>query len=156
ATRKSKQVPIQVVSDLTAMRPTLQGVERLMTNQFLSSDGKRVLVEARGDIFSVPAENGPIKDLTQTSGVAERYPAWSPDGKYIAYWSDRSGEYELTLREAGKESTEKKLPSYGAGFRYNLYWSPDSKKLAFIDKAMKIYIYDRVSGQTTLVDQGLR
>jgi tricorn protease len=156
ATRQVKEVPIQVVSDETAMRPTLQPVDKLISNVFIAPDGKRVLVEARGDIFSVPAENGPVKDLTQSSGVAERFPAWSPDGKYIAYWSDRSGEYELTLREAGKEGTEKKLSSYGVGFRYNLFWSPDSKKLAFIDKAMKIYIYDRISGQTSLVDHGLR
>ena len=58
-------------------------------------DGNRVLVEARGDIFSVPAKDGYVKDLTRTSGVAERYPAYSPDGKTIAYWSDESGEYEL-------------------------------------------------------------
>ena len=100
------------------------------------------MIEARGDIFSVPAENGFVKDLTRTSGVAERYPAWSPDGKNIAYWSDQSGEYELWMMEADKESAAKKLTSYGAGFRYNLYWSPDSKKLAFIDKAMRIKIYD--------------
>jgi tricorn protease len=156
STQQAKQVPIQIVSDEAAMRPTLQPVEKLLNNIFIAPDGKRVLVEARGDIFSVPAENGPVMDLTRSSGVAERFPAWSPDGKYIAYWSDRSGEYELTLREAGKPDSEKKLTSYGAGFRYNLYWSPDNKKLAFIDKAMKIYIYDRISGQTALVDQGLR
>jgi tricorn protease len=154
--RQAHQVNIQVVSDETALRPTLQPVEKLITNAFIAPDGKRVLFEARGDIFSVPAEDGPVTDLTRTSGVAERFPAWSPDGKYLAYFSDRSGEYELTLREAGKEGPEKQLTSYGAGFRYNLYWSPDSKKLAFIDKAGKIYIYDRISGQTAQVDQALR
>ena len=137
------------------MRHTLQPVEKQLTNIFIAPDGKRVLVEARGDIFSVPAENGPVKDITQSSGVAERFPAWSPDGKTIAYWSDRSGEYELTIREAGKPESEKKLSAFGAGFRYNLYWSPDSKKLAFIDKAMKIYIYDLTTDQATLVDHGL-
>jgi tricorn protease len=156
ATHDSKQVPVQVVSDESAMRPTLQTTDRLIAGGNISPDGKRAIFEARGDIYSVPAENGPVYDLTNTSGIAERYPAWSPDGKYIAYWSDRSGEYELTLREAGKPESEKKLTSYGPGFRYNLYWSPDSKKLAFIDKAMKIYIYDRISGQTTPIDQGER
>lgn len=156
ATQNSKQVPVQVVSDETALRPTLQPVEKLVYNVFASPDGKRALVEARGDIYTVPAENGPVIDLTRTSGIAERYPAWSPDGKYIAYWSDRSGEYELTLREAGHPDSEKKLTSYGPGYRYNLYWSPDSKKLAFIDKAMKIFIFDRISGQTITIDQGVR
>jgi tricorn protease len=154
ATHDSKQVPVQVVSDESALRPTLQTTDHLIAGSNISPDGKRAIFEARGDIYTVPAENGPVYNLTNTSGIAERSPAWSPDGKYIAYWSDRSGEYELTLREAGKPESEKKLTSYGPGFRYNLYWSPDSKKLAFIDKAMKINIFDRISGQTTSIDQG--
>ena len=156
SSRKSTEVPIQVVTDETALRPTLQTVDKQITSVNISPDGKRAIVEARGDIFSVPAENGPVKNLTQSSDVAERFPSWSPDGKYIAYWSDRSGEYELTVREPGVEGSEKKLTSYGAGYRYNLYWSPDSKKLVFVDKAMKIYIFDRTTGQTTYVDHGLR
>lgn len=155
-THGAKQVPVQVISDESGLRPTLQSVDHLIAGGNISPDGKRAIFEARGDIYTVPAENGPIFDLTRTSGIAERFPAWSPDGKYIAYWSDRSGEYELTIREAGKPDSEKKLTSYGPGFRYNLFWSPDNKKLAFIDKAMKIYIYDRISGQTTPIDQGTR
>ena len=75
--------------------------------------------------------------MTHTTDAAERYPAWSPDGKTIAYWSDQSGEYELWLWTPGKEDAPKKITSYGAGFRYKLFWSPDSKKIAFIDKAMR-------------------
>jgi tricorn protease len=156
AAHQIKQVPVQVVTDENALRPTLQPAEKYLANAFIAPDGKRALFEARGEIFTVPAEDGPVKDLTQSSGVAEHYPAWSPDGRYIAYFSDRSGEYELTMREAGKENSETKLSSYGPGYRYNLYWSPDSKKLAFIDKALRIYIYDRISGQTQLVDQGIK
>jgi len=151
-----KQVPVQVVTDERALRPSLENSSKYLFNGNISPDGKRALFEARGDIFSVPAENGPIIDLTRSSAVAERFPAWSPDGRHIAYWCDRSGEYELTLRDAGNTGTEKKLTSYGPGFRYNLFWSPDSKKIAFIDKAMKIYIYDLTNGQTSFVDQGLR
>jgi len=156
SSRKSTEVPIQVVTDETALRPTLQTVDKQINGVNISPDGKRAIVEARGDLFSVPAENGPVKNLTQSSDVAERFPSWSPDGKYIAYWSDRSGEYELTVREPGVEGSEKKLTSYGPGYRYNLYWSPDSKKLVYVDKAMKIYIFDRTTGQTTYVDHGLR
>ncbi|HTI07414.1 MAG TPA: PDZ domain-containing protein [Puia sp.] len=156
SSKNYKEVPVEVVSDENALRPTLQNVEKTQFNNNISPDGKRALIEARGEIFSLPAENGAVINLTRSSGVAERFPAWSPDGKTIAYWSDRSGEYELTLREAGQEGTEKKLTSYGPGYRYTLYWSPDSKKIAFIDKAMKIYIFDRTTGQTTPVDQGLR
>ena len=104
----------------------------------------------------MPGENGYVKDLTRTSGVAERYPAWSPDGKKMAYWSDQSGEYELWIAEPGKENSAKKLTSYGAGFRYNLFWSPDSKKLAFVDKANKIKVYDVATGETTDIDKALR
>ena len=114
------------------------------------------MIQARGDVFSVPAENGYVKDLTRTSGAAERYPAWSPDGKYIAYWSDQSGEYELWLMETDKENSAKKLTDYGAGFRYRPFWSPDSKKIAFIDKAMRIKIFDITTNQTTDVDKALR
>ena len=156
SSRKSTEVHIQVVTDLPATRPTLQSVDRLITNVQISPDGKRAIIEARGDLFSVPAENGPVKDLTQSSDVSEKFPAWSPDGKYIAYWSDRSGEYELTLKDIAGDGAEKKLTSYGAGYRYNIYWSPDSKKIAFIDKAMKIYIYDRTANTTAYVDQAKR
>jgi len=155
ATHAYKAVPVQVVTDENALRPTLQASDKLLANANISPDGKKAVFEARGDLFTVPAENGPVIDLTRSPGVAERYPAWSPDGKSIAYWSDRSGEYELYLREAGNETTEKKLTGYGPGFRYNLYWSPDSKKIAFIDKAMKVYIYDLATDQTTFVDKGL-
>lgn len=156
STHQYKQIPVQVVTDENALRPTLQPAEKYFANIFLAPDGKQAVVEARGDLYTVPAENGPVKNLTQTSGVAERYPAWSPDGRYIAYWSDRSGEYELMLKEPGRSTPEKKLTAYGPGFRYNIYWSPDSKKIAFIDKAMKIYIYDHTTDQTTFVDQGQR
>ncbi len=154
--QQQKEVKVNVVTDEAMLKPRLENVDKLVENVSVSPDGKRVLVEARGDIFSVPAENGYVKDLTRTSGVAERYPAWSPDGKSMAYWSDKSGEYELYVAEVGKENAAKKLTSYGAGFRYSLFWSPDSKKLAFIDKAMQIKVYDIATNQTTDIDKALR
>jgi len=112
------------------------------------------MFEARGEIFNVPAENGAVINLTKTSGTAERFPSWSPNGKYIAYWSDKSGEYELTVRDLEKPGDEKKLTSYGEGYRYNLYWSPNSRMLAFVDKAMEIMIYDMDKDKTYKVAQG--
>src|SRR5207248_348170 len=96
------------------------------------------LFEARGDIFSVPAETGIVRNLTDSQGIAERYPAWSPDGKSIAYFSDRNGNYELTLRSADGKGGEEQLTHLGAGWCYQPQWSPDSRKLAFIDSSMRI------------------
>ncbi len=92
----------------------------LIQDAYLSPGGERVLFQARGDIFSIPAEHGPILNLTQTSGVAERFPAWSPDGKHVAYWSDQSGEYELTIRDEAGSGEEQKLTSTGEKFKYSL------------------------------------
>ncbi len=153
ATEKYHEVKIEVVTDDITLMPKTENVEKMIRNFYISPDGKRALFEARGDIFSVPAEYGNIVDLTNSSGYAERFPAWSPDGRYAAYWSDRSGEYELYLKDFENPSTEKKMTSYGPGFRYHLYWSPDSKKIAFIDKAMDIYIYDIDKNKTTKVDK---
>jgi tricorn protease len=153
---KQRTVEINVVTDKAMLKPKIETADKLVQNVSISPDGNRVLVQARGDVFSVPAENGFVKDITRTSGAAERYPAWSPDGKHIAYWSDQSGEYELWLMEADKESSAKKLTNYGPGYRYRPYWSPDSKKIAFIDKAMRIKIFDIATNQTTDVDHALR
>ncbi len=153
ADEKYREVKIEVVTDEVTVMPRSENVEDMIRGYSLSPDGKRAIFEARGELFSVPAENGNVVDLTNSSGVAERFPSWSPNGKYVAYWSDRSGEYELTLKDLENSTTGKKLTSYGPGFRYRVFWSPDSKKLAFIDKAMDIRIYDMDSGKTTKVDK---
>ncbi len=155
ATQQAKEVKVSVVTDDILLKPRLIAVNNYVQHTAISPDGKRVLVEARGDIFSVPAENGYVKNLTMSQGVAERYPSWSPDGKTITYWSDKSGEYELWTMDPAKENSAKKITSYGAGYRYALSWSPDNKQLAFIDKAGKIKVYDFTTGATADVDQGL-
>lgn len=150
---KYKEVPITVITDLVSVKPSKESVEDYVQNAGISPDGNRVVVEARGEIFSVPAEKGIVKNLTNTSGFAERFPAWSPDGKHIAYWSDKSGEYELTVRDLTNGGTEKKLTNLGPGFRYSLFWSPNSKKLAFVDQTMTVRMYDMQTNTTVRVDQ---
>ncbi len=152
-TEKYKEVNVNVVTDKATLLPRVENVERMISSFSISHDGKRALLESRGEVFSVPAENGVVINLTNSSGVAERYPAWSPNGKYAAYWSDRSGEYELTIRDLENPSEEKKLTSYGAGFRYNLFWSPNSKMIAFIDQTMQIFIYNVDKNRTIKVDK---
>ncbi len=155
ADEKYHEVNVKVVTDEITMMPHEENASKYNQTVSIAPDGKRALFDARGEIFSVPAENGPVINLTRSSGIAERYPSWSPDGRYAAFWSDRSGEYELTLLDLTKPGSEKKLTSYGPGFRYQLSWSPNSKMIAFIDKAMKIQIYDVDKNTTTEVDKEL-
>ena len=156
ATLQPKAVPVNLVTDKALLKPRLESADKNIQTLALSPDGNRVLVQARGNIFSVPAENGFVKDMTRTSGAAERSPAWSPDGRLIAYWSDKTGEYELYVMQPDVEGSERKVTNLGPGFRYTPYWSPDSRKIAFIDKAMRIHIVDVATGQTTAIDKGLR
>ena len=155
ASQQAKTINVNVVTDKASLKPRSVTAEKYIQHASIAPDGNRVLVEARGDIFSLPAENGPVKNLTHTTATAERYPAWSPDGKSIAYWSDQTGEYELWIEQPGDQAA-RKLTNYGRGFYYNLFWSPDSKKLAFIDQSMKIKVIEVSSGNTTEVDQALR
>ena len=155
ASEKYDAVNIQVLTDRATLKPHLEDVSRSARQPDISPNGKRAVFEARGDVFTVPAENGVVRNLTRSSGVAERYPSWSPDGKYIAYFSDRSGEYQLTLRAADGTGEEQVLTKFGPGFRYRPYWSPDSKKLVFIDQAMKIQLHDLDKKQTRQIDKQL-
>lgn len=156
SSQQARSVSVNVVTDKAGLKPRSVTVDKYIQHVGISPDGNRALMESRGDIFSLPAENGFIKNITRSTASNERYPAWSPDGKTIAYWSDQTGEYELWLAETGSDAAPKRLTSYGAGFRYNLYWSPDSKKIVFIDKAMKIKMVDATNGSTTEIDQALR
>jgi len=101
----------------------------------------------------VPEKHGSVRNLTNTSGVAERDPVWSPDGRQIAYFSDRTGEYELYLRPADGKGQEKQLTKGGLVFRYQPLWSPDSKRIAFSDKTGSLYIVDIETGQPRFVDK---
>ncbi len=151
-----REISIHVITDHALLKPRTENVSGLMQSMHIGPDGNRVVVEARGELFSVPAENGYIKNLTQNSGTAERSPAWSPDGKHIAYWSDASGEYELWMLNTTDNTPAKQITQLGKGFRYSLFWSPDSKSLAFVDQSMRIWIVDATSGAATQVDKGLQ
>lgn len=152
-TETCKPLNIQVPTDLPQIRAELKNVSNRIESWSLSPSGKRALFEARGEIFTIPEKHGSVRNLTNTSGVAERDPAWSPDGKHIAYFSDRTGEYELYLRPGDSKGREKQITHDGLAFRYRPVWSPDSKKIAFSDKTGSLYIVDINDGKPTFVDK---
>lgn len=148
-----REVRIQVVTDRASLRPRVIKVGTNVQNPTLSPTGKRVLFESRGEVITAPAEFGMARNLTQRSASAERYPSWSPDGKSVAYWSDRSGEYELTVRNADGSGEERTVTKLGKGFRYRIWWSPDSKTVGFVDQAMKIHLADVATGTDKVIDK---
>ena len=152
---KVVEVPVTVVTDRATLKPQVENVAKLVTHPTVSPSAKRVVVEARGELFSLPAEHGPVLDLTRTSGSAERYPAISPDGKQLAYFSDRTGEYELTVRPADGSGEERTVTKMGPGFRYHIFWSPDGTKVAFADQAMNINVADVATGAVKSIDKGI-
>ena len=112
-----------------------------------SPSGARVVLDYRGDIITLPAQKGDVFNLTNTPGVHEVQPAWSPDGKYIAYFSDASGEYELHIKNQDGTGDVKKIKLNGSGFYSSIHWSPDSKKLCFIDNGRRLYVADVASSK---------
>ncbi|WP_343746488.1 PDZ domain-containing protein [Chitinophaga sp.] len=154
--QQSKEVKINITTDVSTLKPRIIKADKDIQYADISPDGKRALIGARGEIFSLPAENGFVKDLTRSSGVAERDASWSPNGKQIAWWSDQSGEYELWVAENGKEESAKQVTHLGPGFRYHAYWSPDNKKIAYIDQTMRINIVEVATGKVTNVDRAVR
>lgn len=148
ATREYNPVDVHVVSDLTPEMPRTVNVGNRISNMTPSPDAKRVVFEARGELFTVPVSDGYTMNMTRSSGAFDQNPAWSPDGKKIAFWSDMSGEYEIYLMNASAEPRQ--LTNRGSGFGYALYWSPDSEKIAFIDEKNDISVVDTQSGEITI------
>ena len=146
-----QRVEVSVISDLAAEISKTKNVSKEIQNMSASPEGKRIAFEARGEIFNVPAKEGFSMNMTNSSSAFDQNPAWSPDGNTIAYWSDKSGEYEIYLYDV-KNRSEKKLTNRNKGFGYTLFWSPDSEKIAFIDEKNKIYYVDIASGSVTEVD----
>lgn len=150
---KSRRVEIRVEGDLPSVRPSLEKAARMIRAYEVSPTGARAVFEARGEIFTVPAEKGDVRNLTNTPGVAERDPAWSPDGRHIAYFSDESGEYALHIREQNGMGEPRKLNlAASPTFYYDPLWSPDSRKICFGDKALNLYYVDLEKGQAVKVD----
>ncbi|MDY7096278.1 MAG: peptidase S41, partial [Acidobacteriota bacterium] len=135
-----RPLTIQVPDDGLARRPHQLAVGDRIENFALSPHGERAVFAARGDIFTVPAENGPTRNLTPSSGAHDRWPAWSPDGKRIAFLSDRDGEEELYLVSQDGDGELRQLTDGGTAMRFAPRWSPDGQHIAFSDKSGKLFV----------------
>ena len=151
AVGKPSVVPITVTGDFPWMMPHWEDVTARMSNLGISPTGKRVLVEARGEVFTIPAERGDIRNLTRTSGAAEREPAWSPDGQYVSYFSDASGEYRLLLESQDGVTPPREIALPSPTRYYSPVWSPDSRKLLYTDTNLNVWVLDIASGAAKTV-----
>ncbi|MGB7167997.1 MAG: PDZ domain-containing protein [Acidobacteriaceae bacterium] len=158
ATHKEHPVDVTIDGDLPEMEPHLANIRPDETeNLGISPTGVRLVAEAHGDIFTLPTDKGDTRNLTKTSGVEERDPAWSPDGKSIAYFSDASGEYQLFIRDQDGLKPPKVIDlGPHPSFFYSPHWSPDSKSIAYADKHLHIWYVDVATGKPVLIDTALR
>lgn len=153
ATGKAKQLIIQVKGDFNWARPRWKDVPSGdLVNASLSPTGQRALFEYRGEIFTVPKENGDGRNITNTSGVADRAPVWSPDGKKIAWFSDVSGEYQLMIADQFGLEKPRAISFVKPTFYYKPVWSPDGKYISFSDTDYTIWVVEIATGTAKKVD----
>ena len=154
ATGKGRQIVITVHGDFPWAEPHWENVTTRAVNASLSPSGKRILLEARGEIFTVPVENGNPRDLTNSCDAADRQPLWSPDGRQIAWFSDKEGSYALYLTDQEGKNTPRKIPIGESKMAWEPAWSPDSKYIAFVDNAVRIRIVELSTGKVSTADVG--
>ncbi|HEY1186018.1 MAG TPA: hypothetical protein VGE74_00115, partial [Gemmata sp.] len=145
------RLKVGIAIDNSEARPRFAKGSKYVRDVSISPSGSRVAAEFRGEIVTVPAEKGDARNLTNTTDVHERNPAWSPDGKTIAYFSDAGGEYQLVLAPQNGKGEAKKVKLTGSGFYFNPIWSRDSKKVLFTDNAQTIFYLNVGSGKVTKV-----
>ncbi|MGI8785834.1 MAG: S41 family peptidase [Acidobacteriota bacterium] len=151
---KSKPVAVRLMADLLELRPRMVDISRRLRNAHISPSGARAVFEGRGEIITVPAEKGDPRNMTNSPGVMEREPVWSPDGKTIAYFSDESGAYELHIRpQSGLGEVKKVKLGEQPGFYFGPRWSPDSKNIAFVDNHLTIWYVNLEQAKALRVDK---
>ena len=148
---REKVVNISAAGDFPWMMANWEDVSNRLNSMALSPTGKRVVVEARGEIFTIPADKGDVRNLTNSSGSAERDPAWSPDGKSVSYFSDKSGEYKLVIESQDGLTPAREITLKNPTHYYTPSWSPDSKKILYTDTNLKVWVLDVATGETKIV-----
>ncbi len=153
ATQTPTKVEVQIMKDFAASRPQWKDASKSINSAYPSPDGKRVVFGSRGDVFSVPASSGITKNLTKTSGVHERNQDWSPDGRWIAYIGDATGENEIYIMKHDGSEEPIQLTKNTGTYIFGYEWSPDSKKIAWSDQEKRLQYIDIDSKKVTEVDQ---
>jgi tricorn protease len=152
ASEQTARVPVVIADDMVSGRGKVVKVGGRVTNFEVGPDGQRALFGARGDIFTVPAKNGNTRNLTMTPGIHERSSKWSPDGRTIAFISDRSGMDEIWLMNQDGTGEPRQLTSGGDTYKYEIRWSPDGSKILWNDKMLRLSFVDVASKAVTVAD----
>jgi len=152
-TQTVSKLSIQIGDDFIAGRKELRDATRNLGSVNPSPDGNRIVATARGDIYTIPVKEGITRNLTSSSDAHDREASWSPDGKWIAFLSDRNGEYEIYLQKQDGSEPATQLTSGADSYKFALQWSPDSKKLLWNDKMMRLQYIDIESKKITQVDK---
>jgi tricorn protease len=150
-TASAKKITVGIAADLLELRPRYVKGSNYIRSADISPSGSRVVFDFRGDIITAPAEKGDYRNITETPGAHEKFPAWSPDGRSIAYFSDANGEYQLFIKSQDGKGAAKVFPLNGAGFYAYPKWSPDGKKINFVDNSRSLYVIDIASGTVTKI-----
>ncbi len=153
ATQKAEKITIRINEDQVGGRTQLKDASKRISQLDMSPDGKRLVVGARGDVYTVPVKSGITRNLTETSGVHERDAQWSPDGKWIAYISDETGEDEIYIRSQDGLQSPVQLTKNSDTYKYSFDWSPDSKKILWSDKMQRLRYIELDSKKVTDVEQ---
>jgi tricorn protease len=148
-----RRIPVTVAADAPEARPYFEDVADEIQDLAVSPTGARALLVARGEVFTVPAEHGPIRNLSRNSGARDKAAAWSPDGRWVAYVSDAGGEYQIHRVDARGVGEPEKLTDLPPGYVHSLRFSPDGGKIAFADHTLRLHVLDVATREVTEVDR---
>jgi tricorn protease len=153
STGKAHKLDITVRGDFPWAMPHWEDVSGEIASASLSPTGKRALFEARGDVFTVPAEHGDVRDLTRSPGAADRSPMWSPDGEHVAWFSDAGDGYRLLIGDQEGLEKPREIPlGEETKYAWSATWSPDGKHMAWVDQRARIHVLDVASGKLVTAD----